>query len=115
MNSRETLIFHALQSKRLFTGASNDKLVDMFLAQDSDAVDAITKNVCARIPIALSKEMEEIGSVIGLNKRELITMGIVDVLAKVRATLDEFDAWPTDQQQEGTWSISAVNPVEGEV
>ena len=114
MNTRETLVLHALKSKQLFTGAGNDKLIDTLLAQNPDQADRLTKNVCARIPHDLAKEMEELGSLIDLNKREMITLAIVDFLQKVRDTMDEFDAWPRSEQDEGTWQISGVEPVQGE-
>lgn len=113
MNTRETLVLHALKRKQLFTGAGNDKLIDMLLAQNPEQADNLTKNVCARIPHELAKEMEELGGLIDLNKREMVTLAIVDFLEKVRNTMDEFDAWPREQQDEGTWQFDAIEPVEG--
>ena len=60
--------------------------------------DAITKNVCARIPKLLAERMEEIGSLLDLNKREMITLALNDFLAKAVATIEEFDAWPKDEE-----------------
>lgn len=108
MNTRETLVLQALKRKQVFTGASNDRLLDMVLAQNPEQADNLTKNVCARIPHDLAKEMEELGGVIDLNKREMITLAIVDFLEKVRATMDEFDAWPRSEQDEGTWVFEAI-------
>ena len=50
MNTRETLVLQALKRKQVFTGASNDRLLDMVLAQHPEQADNLTKNVCARIP-----------------------------------------------------------------
>ena len=61
------------------------------------AADEITKNVCARIPLELANEMEQLGVMIGLNKREIITMAIHDFLEKARGVIDEFDALPEEQ------------------
>lgn len=94
MNTRETLILKALEFKNVHTGASIDGLVDQLLAQNPDQADAITKNVCARIPLTLAEEMEQLGGLIGLNKREIITMAIVDFLEKAKGVMDEFNAWP---------------------
>ena len=55
MNTRETLILKALDFKNVHTGASIDGLVDQLLAQNPDQADAITKNVCARIPLTLAE------------------------------------------------------------
>lgn len=94
MNTRETLILKALEFKNVHTGASIDGLVDHLLEQNPDQADAITKNVCARIPLTLAEEMEQLGGLIGLNKREIITMAIVDFLEKAKGVMDEFNAWP---------------------
>ena len=96
MNTRETLILKALDFKNVHTGASIDGLVDQLLAQNPDQADAITKNVCARIPLTLAEEMEELGGLIGLNKREIITLAIRDFLEKAEQTMTEFDAWPKE-------------------
>ena len=42
--------------------------------------------------------MEEIGSLLDLNKREMITLALNDFLAKAVATIEEFDAWPKDEE-----------------
>lgn len=99
MNSRETLILHTLKFKQLHTSGSNfsGDIVDKLLEADSKAADEITKNVCARIPLELANEMEQLGGMIGLNKREIITMAIHDFLEKARGVIDEFDALPEEQ------------------
>ena len=112
MNTRETLILKALDFKNVHTGASIDGLVDQLLAQNPDQADAITKNVCARIPLTLAEEMEELGGLIGLNKREIITMAIVDFLEKAKGVMDEFNAWPGDHDG-GHYHLTAVEPIEG--
>ena len=113
MNTRETLILKALDFKNVHTGASIDGLVDQLLAQNPDQADAITKNVCARIPLTLAEEMEELGGLIGLNKREIITMAIVDFLEKAKGVMDEFNAWPGDEHAAGNYQIEAIDPVKG--
>ena len=113
MNTRETLILKALDFKNVHTGASIDGLVDQLLAQNPDQADAITKNVCARIPLTLAEEMEELGGLIGLNKREIITMAIVDFLEKAKGVMDEFNAWPGDEHASGNYQLVAIEPVKG--
>ena len=98
MTPRETLILKALEFKSIHSGASIDGLVDTLLAQNPEQADAITKNVCARIPKLLAERMEEIGSLLDLNKREMITLALNDFLAKAVATIEEFDAWPKDEE-----------------
>ena len=93
MNSRETLILKTLELKALCTGSNNGPLVDALLDQNPEEAAKITKNVCAHIPIALANEMEQLGGLIGLNKREMITLALHDFLEKANGVMEEFDAW----------------------
>ena len=95
MNTRETLILKTLQSKALQAGADNG-LIDVLLSQNPEQADQLTKNVCARIPIELARDMEGLGALLDLNKREIITLAIRDFLEKAEQTLTEFDAWPKE-------------------
>lgn len=94
MNTRETLILKTLEFKAVNTGTNTGDFLDSLLAQNPEKADELTKNVCARIPLQLAKDMESIGSLLDLNKREIITLAINDFLDQARATLNEFDAWP---------------------
>lgn len=98
MQTRETIILRALQFKELHTtGSSNTGgLIDKMLEQNPEQADALTKNVCARIPIELANEMESIGGLLSINKRELITMAIRDFLDKAGEVMTEYDAWPQE-------------------
>lgn len=98
MNTRETLILHTLKFKELHTFGSSlgSSLVDHLLEQNPEQADELTKNVCARIPLELAKEMESIGAMLSLNKRELITLAIHDLLDKAKAIIHEFDALPEE-------------------
>lgn len=96
MNSRETLILQTLKFKELQTSGSSDTtmLVDQMLQQDPEMADKLTKNVCARISHELAQEMESIGGLLNMSKREIITLAIVDFLDKAKAIAEEFDALP---------------------
>lgn len=98
MNTREILILKALQFKQLHTTGSNfnGDLVDALLESDPSRADELTKNVCARVPMELAKDMEVVGGMLNLNKREIITLALNDFLDKAKATLDEFDALPEE-------------------
>ena len=98
MNTRETLVFKTLAWKQTLTGSGAD-LVDHFLDQDQEKADELTKNVCARVPLQLAKDMETLGGMLDLNKREIITMALNDFLDKARDTLTEFKAWPDDVEE----------------
>lgn len=101
MDTRETLILKALEFKALNSGSGtlNNALVDHLLAHSPEQADVLTKNVCAHVPRPLVDEMEQLGGLLGLNKREIVTLALKDFVAKAKATLDEFDAWPKGETQ----------------
>ena len=99
MNTRETLILKTLSWKQTLTGSGGGELLDHLLNENQEKADEITKNVCARIPLQLAQEMETLGNMLDLNKREIITMALIDFLDKARDTLTEFKAWPDDVEE----------------
>ena len=100
MNTREILVFKTLAWKQILTtgglGSLNADLVDRALDENPEQADTLTKNVCARVPLQLAQDMEAVGGMLDLNKREIITMALNDFLDKARDTLTEFKAWPDD-------------------
>ena len=100
MNTREILVFKTLAWKQTLTtgglGSLNVDLVDRALDENPEQADALTKNVCARVPLQLAQDMEAVGGMLDLNKREIITMALNDFLDKARDTITEFKAWPDD-------------------
>jgi hypothetical protein len=99
MNTRETLVFKTLAWKQTLTGSGGGDLVDHLLEQDPEQADTLTKNVCARVPLQLAKDMETLGGMLDLNKREIITLALNDFLDKARDTITEFNAWPDDVEE----------------
>lgn len=98
MNTRETLILKTLQLKSVTHGLNVPGLIDQMLEQDPEKADQLTKNVCARIPLELAKDMENISAALHLNKREIITLAVIDFLAQAKATINEFGALPEGEQ-----------------
>ena len=103
MNTREILVFKTLAWKQTLTtgglGSLNADLVDRALDENPEQADTLTKNVCARVPLQLAQDMEAVGGMLDLNKRELITMALNDFLDKARDTITEFKAWPDDVEE----------------
>jgi hypothetical protein len=98
MNSREILILKTLQFKQLhvYGNTLGGDIIDTVLDQNPEKADELTKNVCARVPLQLAQEMEQVGDMLDLNKREIITMALNDFMDKARAVMDEFDALPQE-------------------
>jgi len=99
MNTRETLVLKTLLWKQTITGSGHADLVDHLFDQDPQRAEELTKNVCARVPIQLANDMETVGGMLDLNKREIITLALNDFLAKARDTITEFKAWPDDVEE----------------
>lgn len=101
MKTREMLIFKALQFKQLHSTGSSfpGELVDHVLEHNPERSDELTKNVCARIPLQLAQEMEAVGGMLDLNKREIITLALNDFLDNAKAVMQEFDAMPEGEAQ----------------
>lgn len=94
MNSREKLILQVLKFKQLHQGSGNQDFVDQLLDQNPEQADEITRNVCARIPLALFNDLNNYCSLLEMNKREIITLALNDFFDKAQAVMDEFDAHP---------------------
>ena len=101
MNTRETLILKTLQFKALNNGADTARFIDHLLDQNPEQADTVTKNVCARVPLQLAQDMEAIGGMLDLNKREIITLALNDFLDKAHNTLTEFNALPVGDDAGG--------------
>lgn len=98
MNSREILILRTLQFKELHTQGHSlgGDLVDQFLESENGHREELFKNVCAKLPLELVEEIENLSSMLQLNKREMITMALNDFLKKARDIIEEFDAFPEE-------------------
>ena len=107
MNTRETLILKALQFKALHTNSNGGGLIDHLLEQNPEQADVITKNVCARIPSALADRMEQMGGILEMNKREIITAAVIDFLDQAEATISEFHAWPEPTEADYSRALDA--------
>jgi hypothetical protein len=103
VNTREILILKTLEGKHSQYSdadlARQAQLVDKLLEEPEAAL--VTKNVCARLTLALAQDMEQLCGFLHLSKREFVTMAIVDMVDKARAVLNEFEATPHHETTEG--------------
>lgn len=93
-HTRETLIYSVLKFKRAHQNTGNQEMVDHLLDQNPEQADQITRNVCARISLPMSNDLEGFAGLLGMSKREIITLALSDFFDKARAVMDEFDAHP---------------------
>jgi hypothetical protein len=97
MNSREKLLLQALKLKELTTqGVTGDgDLVGQLVEQDE--VKAKMKNLCAYISPALFDEVNQVGELLNLSKRQIVEMAVIDFLAKAWEVVHEIGALPAEQ------------------
>ena len=93
MKPNEEILLGVLKFKHRRSGVGGD-LVDQLLDQDPAHADTITRNVCARIPLELSKRLESYTILLDMNKREIINNALVAYLDQAEALMTEYDAWP---------------------
>ncbi|MGZ3904981.1 MAG: hypothetical protein ACXVC6_14870 [Bacteroidia bacterium] len=68
------------------TGRFTDALIE-----SNPELKAQFKNVCAPIPLKLNEELESTLGILGLSKREFMTMAIASALEEAKAIMDEID------------------------
>jgi hypothetical protein len=94
MNTNQTLQLQALKIKQRntqgFSAISGDPIGD-FLEQPD--VKAKMKNICAFISPQLFSEVEEMGDLLDLSKRQIVEMALVDFLNKAQSVLQEVDVF----------------------
>lgn len=93
MNTKETLILHALKRKQVIEGAANPDIIDHLLEHNPEQREAVTRNICAHIPKELFKEVEGVCMMLDLNKREVVTMALIDFLAQAHETVRELNVF----------------------
>lgn len=94
MNTHQTLMLQALKIKQLNTQgfmATSGDLIGDFLEQPD--VKAKMKNICAFISPQLFGEVEEMGNLLDLSKRQIVEMALVDFLNKAQAVIQEVDVF----------------------
>lgn len=86
MNLDETLRLHALKLK---AGHSNSRLVEMAL---ESADPAQIKQMCAKVSVQLSDEIDQVCGLLDIPKRAFIELACIDALEKAHKHLEETGA-----------------------
>lgn len=83
MNTIDTLTLKALQLKQTITGHGNSDLLDSFITADNEVVKSEMRNICAFIHKDLFSKVETTCTNLGLSKRQLVEMALIDIMEKV--------------------------------
>jgi hypothetical protein len=94
MNLDDTLRLHALKLK---AGNSNSRLVEMALENAQDAPEI--KQMCAKVSVALSDEIDQVCTLLDMPKRQFIELACIDALEKAHKHLEETGALDALQQR----------------
>lgn len=90
MNTIDTLTLKALQLKDTFTGSSSAPLLDHLL-ETNDNAKAAMRNICAFISPELFESVEGVGKTLGLSKRQMVEMALIDFMEKVDQVMERHD------------------------
>jgi hypothetical protein len=95
MNTYQTRQLQALKIKQLntqgFTTTGGDLIGQLIEGQEEAKVKM--KNICAFITPELFTEVEEMGNLLDLSKRQIVEMALVDFLNKAQSVLQEVDVF----------------------
>lgn len=85
---KEVIIKNALEFK--LSGALTGNFADS-LIENNPSLKAQFKNVCAPIPFKLNEELENVTGILGLSKRDFLTLAIASAIDEAKALMDEID------------------------
>jgi hypothetical protein len=85
---REVIVKNALEVKHSahISGGFADALLE-----ESPALRAQFKNVCAPIPLELNEKLETVTQLLHLSKRDFLTLAIASAIDETNAMLDDID------------------------
>ncbi len=104
MNTIDTLTLKALQLKDTFTGSSGSFILDHLLETNEEAKAAM-RNICAFIHPDLFERVEGVGKTLGISKRQMVEMALIDFMEKVDEVMnrhevhDAIEAYAEAQQK----------------
>lgn len=101
LNINELLTMKVLQLKQLNEGSGNGDLVDALLEAHPEQAEAITRNICAHIPIQLYKDVETMSSLLDMTKREIVTVALRWFVNAAHETMQCYDVSPFEFEQGG--------------
>lgn len=90
MNTIDTLTLKALQLKDTFTGSSGSFVLDHLLETNEEAK-ASMRNICAFIHPDLFERVEGVGKTLGMSKRQMVEMALIDFMEKVDEVMNRHE------------------------
>lgn len=82
MKTTDLLTLKALQLKQSIEGTVNSEVLDQLLMVHPEMTKDSMRNICAFITIDLFSKVEQTCTNLGLSKRQLIEMALIDIIAK---------------------------------
>lgn len=81
----DLLVTHAALSQMVQSGLET-KLVEQML--DSPEAASVVKNVCAKLSVDLSDEIDKVCDFLSISKRKFIEAALLEAVAKAKAIID---------------------------
>jgi len=101
MNTRDTLTLKALLLKQSIhgTGMGSD-MVDIFLEKNPEEMKSEMRNICAFIHKDLFAKVETTCTNLGLSKRQLVEMALIDIMEKADSIMARHNVFEGIDNQE---------------
>jgi hypothetical protein len=93
VKSEEIFRLKSLQLKATHSGHSMSHLVDKMVESPEVQENLKLRQVCAMVTPGLFEQVENTCNTLGLSKRELLTLALVDVIEKAETILAEVDPY----------------------
>lgn len=95
MNTTDTLTLKALELKQTISGSSDlgDKMLDSLIDKNGEMVKEKMRNICAFISNELFADVEQLCNNLGLSKRVVIEMALIDIIAKAKKIMSDHEVF----------------------
>jgi L-alanine-DL-glutamate epimerase-like enolase superfamily enzyme len=95
MNTTDTLTLKALELKQTISGTNDvsDKIFEHLIDQNGEMVKEKLRNICAFISNELFADVEQLCNNLGLSKRSVIEMALIDIIAKAKKIMSDHDVF----------------------
>jgi hypothetical protein len=95
MNTIDTLTLKALELKQTLSGHSDvgGQLIDALIAKNDALPKENLRNICAFISKELFADVEKLCNNLGLSKRRVIEMALIDIIEKANEVMNAYDVF----------------------
>jgi len=71
----------------------NSFVLDHLIENHDPTVEGLTKNVCAKVGVGISDQIDQLVSLLGINKRSFLEAAFIDAIIKAKEIVEEEGLW----------------------